>query len=158
MVNLRLSLYQPDIPQNCGAAIRLAACLGVGLDLIEPFGFIWDAPRVRRVAMDYFDLCNPARHASWEKFHADANATNKRLVILSTKAAVPYTDFNFRENDVLLMGRESAGLPDAIHASIPHRLVIPMAANARSLNVITAAAIVLGEALRQLNKSHRTPA
>jgi len=144
---LRLALYQPDMPTNTGALLRLGACLGVGLDIIEPCGFIWDDKRLRRVAMDYIERVAFARHADWAAFRAASGA--RRLVLLTTKAAVPYTAFAFRGDDILLTGRESAGVPDDVHAACDARVVIPMAEGLRSLNVASAAAMALGEALRQ---------
>ena len=145
---LRLALYQPDMPTNTGAMLRLGACLGVPLDIIEPCGFIWDDKRLRRVAMDYIDHINYTRHQSWEAFQKAKG--ERRLVLLSTKASVPYTDFTFRPNDTLMVGRESAGVPDDVHEACEGRVLIPMAAGLRSLNVALSAAMVLGEAVRQV--------
>jgi len=148
---MRLALYQPDIPQNTGAAMRLAACLGVGLDVIEPCGFVLDDRRLRRAAMDYLDALDWRRHASWENFLAAraADAAPGRLVLLTVRAATPYADFAFDRDDTLLMGRESAGVPDAVRARADAALRVPMATGMRSINVALAAAMVLGEALRQ---------
>ncbi|MFA6279425.1 MAG: tRNA (cytidine(34)-2'-O)-methyltransferase [Bdellovibrionales bacterium] len=145
--SLRLALYQPDMPTNTGSMLRLGACLGVGLDIIEPCGFIWDDKRLRRVAMDYIDHINYERHRDWGTFLAAKGA--RRLVLLTTKAAVPYTDFAFKPDDVLMVGRESAGVPEDIHNAVDARVTIPMEEGLRSLNVALAAAMVLGEALRQ---------
>jgi tRNA (cytidine/uridine-2'-O-)-methyltransferase len=147
---MRLALYQPDIPQNCGAAIRLCACLGVPLDLIGPFGFVWDEVRVRRVAMDYIDHAALTRHAAWEDFRAAY--PQKRLILLTTKAATKYTDIGYQSGDILLLGRESAGVPQEVHEAATLRAAIPMNGQSRSLNVIMAGAIVLGEALRQMEE------
>lgn len=144
---MRLAMYQPDMPQNCGAVMRLCACFGVPLDLIEPFGFVWDEARVKRVAMDYINHVSLTRHANWDGFRAK-NA-GARLILLTTKASVPYDTFAFQENDILLLGRESAGVPDAIHQSVDARVVIPLQTGLRSLNVGMSAAIVLSEAIRQ---------
>lgn len=144
---MRLALYEPDIPQNAGAVIRLAACLGAGVDLIEPFGFLWDDRRLRRAGMDYLDAAAVVRHRSWPAF--DEARGTARLILLTTRGAAPMPSFAFEPGDVLLMGRESAGVPEAVHARADHRVVIPMVPGMRSLNVVTAAAIVLGEALRQ---------
>ncbi|NDE90136.1 MAG: tRNA (cytidine(34)-2'-O)-methyltransferase [Alphaproteobacteria bacterium] len=145
---LSIALYQPDMPQNCGAIMRLCACFGVPLDLIEPFGFIWDEARVRRVAMDYINHVAFTRHTSWDQFKATKN--KGRLILLSTKAATPYDQFRFAPGDCLLLGRESAGVPEEIHAQADARVVIPLQNGMRSLNVGMSAAIVLSEALRQL--------
>jgi len=147
---MRLVLYQPDIPQNAGAILRLAACLGVGVDVIEPCGFIWDEPRMRRAGMDYLDAVEVRRHVSWDAYRA-ADLPG-RLLLLTTRGAVPYTDFGFAADDRLLLGRESAGVPEAIHAAAAARLVVPMRPAIRSLNVALAAAIVLAEALRQTGR------
>lgn len=145
---MRLALYQPDIPQNCGAIMRLCACMGVPLDLIGPYGFVWDEARVRRVAMDYIEHVTLTHHKDWEAF---SNAhKNRRLVLLTTKAATNYLDVAYGPNDILLLGRESAGVPDAVHAAADMRVIIPMAAGVRSLNVAVSAGMVLGEALRQI--------
>jgi len=147
MTSLRLALYQPDMPTNTGSMLRLGACLGVGLDIIEPCGFVWDDKKLRRVAMDYIDHINYARHPSWEAF-LQAKQVG-RIVLLTTKGATPYTDFQYRTNDILMVGRESAGVPDSVHDSADARVIIPMAEGLRSLNVALSAAMVLGEALRQ---------
>ncbi|HNQ91952.1 MAG TPA: tRNA (cytidine(34)-2'-O)-methyltransferase [Alphaproteobacteria bacterium] len=144
---MRLAAYQPDIPQNTGALIRLCAGLDVPLELIEPFGFIWDERKIRASAMDYFDLAKITRHTSWDAFRN--NFSENRVVLLSTKASIPYTEFTFKANDILLLGRESAGVPEEIHNILPDRVKIPMAPNTRSLNMAMAGAIILGESLRQ---------
>jgi tRNA (cytidine/uridine-2'-O-)-methyltransferase len=146
---MRIALYEPDIPQNAGAIFRLAACLGVPVDVIEPCGFVLDDRRLKRVSMDYGARAEVARHDSWRAF-GEKRGTG-RLVLLTTKGDAAHTDFAFEESDTLLLGRESAGVPDAVHNAADARLIVPMAAGARSLNVVTAAAIVLGEALRQTN-------
>ncbi len=146
---MRLALYQPDLPQNTAALIRLAACLGVPVEVIEPAGFLWDDRRLRRVAMDYPDLVSVRRHADWPTFLAADGVAPARRVLLSTRAATPYADFAFRADDVLVLGRESAGAPDWLHQAVGARVRVPMAAGARSLNVVAAAAMVAGEALRQ---------
>jgi tRNA (cytidine/uridine-2'-O-)-methyltransferase len=144
---MRLALYQPDIPQNLGAFIRLSACLGTQLDLIEPCGFPVDDKRIRRAAMDYYDLATIVRHASWAAFQQDR--APGRLVLLTTSGAASFADVGFRTDDILLFGRESAGVPADVHAAAELRLRIPLQAGARSLNVALAAAMVLSEALRQ---------
>jgi tRNA (cytidine/uridine-2'-O-)-methyltransferase len=144
---MRLALFQPDIPQNTGAILRLAACFGVGVDVIEPCGFIWDEPRMRRAGMDYLDAVELRRHASWEAYLA--SRPEGRLVLLTTRGQASYADFAFRSDDRLLFGRETAGVPEPVHAAAAARLVVPMRPGLRSLNVALAAAIVLAEALRQ---------
>lgn len=143
----RLTLYQPDIPQNAGTLLRMGACLGVPVDIIEPCGFLLTDKKLRRAGMDYLDRAEWRRWPSWEAYRA-ADLPG-RLVLLTTKGAVPYTDFAFRPGDRLLLGRESAGVPDDIHAAADARVVIPQRPDTRSLNVAVAAAMVLGEALRQ---------
>jgi tRNA (cytidine/uridine-2'-O-)-methyltransferase len=143
---MRLVLYQPDIPQNAGAIMRLAACMGVPLDIIEPCGFPLDGTRLRRAGMDYIDLLELRRHASWEAFRREVNG---RLVLLTTRAAARHTDFAFGADDLILLGRESAGVPQEVHDAADARIRIPMRAGVRSLNVAQAAAIALAEALRQ---------
>ena len=144
---MRLALYQPDIPQNLGAFIRLSACLGTPMDLIEPCGFPIDDKRIRRAAMDYYDLASIERHASWTAYQSARGPG--RLVLLTTAGDQRLPDVAFHPNDTLLVGRESAGVPDEVHAAVDLRLRIPLKAGARSLNVALAAAMVLGEALRQ---------
>ena len=156
---MRLALYQPDIPQNTGAALRLGACFRVPVDIIEPCGFPLDDKRLRRSAMDYGGACDVVRHASWENFltafrTVPQTGAPQRLVLLSTRGAVPYTDFDFHAGDTLLLGRESAGVPEDVHAAADARVRIPIAAEMRSLNVAVAAAIVLTEALRQQGTFH----
>ena len=144
---MRLALFEPDIPQNLGAFIRLAACLGAPLDIIEPCGFPLDDKRIRRAAMDYYDLARIVRHDSWDAFQRER--TPGRLVLLTTSGAQRFPDVAFRTDDTLLLGRESAGVPAAVHDAADLRLRIPLQAAARSLNVALAAAMVLSEALRQ---------
>jgi tRNA (cytidine/uridine-2'-O-)-methyltransferase len=146
---MRLALFQPDIPQNLGAALRLGACLHVGVEVIEPCGFPLSDSAVRRAAMDYGALAEVRRHAGWAPFQATARGEGRRLVLFTTRAASPLHDFAFAAGDVLLFGRESAGAPDEVHAACEARVFIPLAPGARSLNVVAAAAIGLGEALRQ---------
>ncbi|HXS07281.1 MAG TPA: tRNA (cytidine(34)-2'-O)-methyltransferase [Rhizomicrobium sp.] len=141
---MRLALYQPDIPQNAGSLMRLCACLGVGLDIIEPCGFLLTDRNVRRAGMDY--QAEIVRHDGWDAFRPRLPG---RLLLLTTRAARPYTDFAFETSDTLMVGRESAGVPDLIHDAADARLLIPMQPGMRSLNVAQAAAMVLGEALRQ---------
>jgi len=143
---MRLALFEPDIPQNAGAMIRLGACLGVGIDIIEPCGFLLDDRRLRRAGMDYLDLAEMRRHPSWQSFRSTLPG---RLVLLTTTGKTRYTDFAFDSSDTLLVGRESGGVPADVHQAADARLVVPMRPDVRSLNVALAAAIVLAEALRQ---------
>lgn len=144
---MRIVLYQPDIPQNAGALMRLAACMGVGLDIIEPCGFVLDDRRLKRAGMDYLDLLDRTVWPGWERYAAAEHAG--RLLLLTTAGETGYTDFRFAPEDRLIVGRESAGAPAAVHHAADARLVVPMHHGARSLNVALAAAMVLGEALRQ---------
>jgi tRNA (cytidine/uridine-2'-O-)-methyltransferase len=143
---MRLALFEPDIPQNAGALLRLGACLGVPVDIVEPAGFLLGDRRMRRAGMDYLDAAALERHVSWASFRA---AHGGRLVLLTTKASTDYHRFAFRVDDILLLGRESEGVPDWVHEAADARLRIPMRPGLRSLNVALAAAMVLGEALRQ---------
>ena len=144
---MRLALFEPDIPQNLGAFIRLSAGMGVPLDVIEPCGFPVDDKRIRRAAMDYYDLARLTRYASWAAFCRDRPAG--RLVLLSTAGATRLPEAVFRPDDILLLGRESAGVPPEVHETADLRVRIPLQAGARSLNVALSAAMVLSEALRQ---------
>lgn len=144
---MRLVLIEPDIAQNTGAILRLAACLGVGVDVVEPCGFVWSAPKLRRAGLDYLDQAELTRHMSWATYKRDR--VPGRLVLLTTCGDVALPDFRFQARDSLLLGRESAGVPPAIHSAADARVVIPMAPGMRSLNVALAAALALGEALRQ---------
>lgn len=144
-----LSLYQPDIPQNTGAMLRLTACLGVAAHIIGPAGFDLSDRALRRAGMDYLDRAEIVRHTGWQAFEAWRAGNGGRLVLMTTKATIPYADFAFDPADVILLGRESAGVPDEVHAAADARLIVPMAEKLRSLNVATCAAMVLGEALRQ---------
>lgn len=143
---MRLALYQPDIPQNAGAMIRLGAALGVGLDIIEPCGFLLTDRGLKRAGMDYLKSAEIRRHESWSRFRENFSG---RLVLLTTRGDMAYTDFAFQPGDTLLVGQESAGVPADVHACADARLVIPLRPGMRSLNVAQAAAMVLGEALRQ---------
>lgn len=151
---MRLALFQPDIPQNTGTLLRLGACLDVELDIIEPCGFIFSEHTLKRSGMDYLNLVFYRRHKSWEDFlqyrkkHPEEYG---RLVLLTTHASIPYTDFKFEKNDIILMGRESAGVPQEVHDTVDARLIIPMNENARSINVAVSAVMVVGECLRQTN-------
>jgi tRNA (cytidine/uridine-2'-O-)-methyltransferase len=150
---MRLALFQPDIPQNTGALMRLAACFRTPIDIIEPCGFAFDDKRLRRTAMDYGAACELTRHASWEKYTAALRAVpGARLVLLSTAAGTSHVAHRYMENDTLLVGRESHGVPDEVHRAADLRVRIPISDEVRSLNVAVAAAVVLGEALRQLGR------
>lgn len=147
---MRLALYQPDIPQNAGSLMRLGACLDVGIDVIEPCGFLLTDRNFRRAGMDYLKSADIRRHASWNEFRAGLAANpGQRLVLLTTRGDMAYTDFVFTASDILMVGRESAGVPDDVHEAADTRLVIPLKPPMRSLNVAQAGAMVLGEALRQ---------
>ncbi len=145
-----LALYQPDIAQNTGTLIRLAACLGTTLHIIGPAGFDMSDRNLRRAGMDYIELATVVRHVGWTDFEAFATAAGRRLVLATTKGSMPYVDFLFHENDIILMGRESAGVPEAVHGRADGRIVIPMKPDARSINMAVSAGMILGEALRQL--------
>ncbi|MBA3666497.1 MAG: tRNA (cytidine(34)-2'-O)-methyltransferase [Sphingomonas sp.] len=144
---MRIALYQPEIAGNVGAVMRLGACMGVAVDLIEPMGFAWDDKRVRRTAMDYIDHVVVVRHAGFEAFRATIGEA--RLVLMTTKASSSLYDADLRPDDILLFGQESAGVPAAVAAHCPLALRIPIRDEVRSLNLATSAAIALGEALRQ---------
>ncbi len=154
---LTLALYQPDIPQNAGTLLRMCACLGIAAAIIEPAGFPVSDRHFRRAGMDYLDRLQIDRHISWRAFQdwrertRTAETAPRRLVLLSTKAALPYTNFRFQAGDIVMVGRESAGVPDDVHAAADARLLIPVVDGMRSLNVAVAAAMVLGEALRQIS-------
>lgn len=147
---MRLALYQPDIAPNVGAVLRLGACLGVPVDIIGPCGFALGDRDLRRVAMDYLELAEFVRHDSWEAF-LERRGERGRLVLLTTRAARVHTGFSFAAGDTLLLGQESAGVPASVHAAADARLRVPLVAGARSLNVAIAAAMVVGEALRQID-------
>jgi tRNA (cytidine/uridine-2'-O-)-methyltransferase len=144
---MRLALFEPDIPQNLGAFIRLAACLATPLDIIEPCGFPVDDRRIRRAAMDYYALADITRHASWEAFQRDR--APGRLILLTTQGAQAFPNVAFHADDTLLLGRESAGAPARVHDAADLRLRIPLQKGLRSINVALAGAMVLSEALRQ---------
>ncbi len=145
---IEIALYQPDIAPNAGTIARLCACFGMRLTIIEPAGFVWTDSAFRRAGMDYLALTDIQRADSWDAFLA-AHA-GQRLVLLTTKTDQSYLDFRFAAGDILLLGRESAGVPQSVHDAVNSRITIPMRAEARSLNVALAAAMVTGEALRQL--------
>ena len=148
---MRLALYQPDIPQNTGAILRLAACCGVAVDIIGPCGFVFSDRRLKRAGMDYLNRVDLIHHTSWRTYQASRDENNNpgRLVLLTTHADTRYEAFRFVSDDTLMLGRESAGVPTSVHNAADSRIRIPVAPGNRSLNVAMAAAMVLGEALRQ---------
>jgi tRNA (cytidine/uridine-2'-O-)-methyltransferase len=145
----RLALFQPDIPQNAGTMLRMAACLGVPVEIVEPAGFDVSDRNLRRAGLDYLGSVTINRHASWRAFEEWRRREGLRLVLATTKGALPYASFAFGQDDLILLGRESAGVPDEVHAAADARVVVPMREGLRSLNVAVAAAMILGEALRQ---------
>lgn len=151
---MRLALYQPDIPQNTGTLIRLGACLNVPVDVIGPCGFPFSDRSLKRAGMDYLDQAAITHHSSWEAYLPTRKG---RLLLLTTKSPKPYTECTYETNDILLVGRESAGVPQEVHEAADMQLTIPMAPNCRSLNVALAASIILGEALRQTNGFPSSP-
>lgn len=154
---MRLALFEPDIPQNAGTLIRTAACLGVPVDIIEPCGFVLDDRRLKRAGMDYLARATVTRHESWDAFLAARRAEGGRLVLMTTQGDTAHVDFRFAADDVLIAGRESAGVPDVVHDAADARLRVPMAPGERSLNVAIATALVLGEALRQTHGFPEAP-
>lgn len=149
---VELALYQPDIPQNLGTIIRLSACLGQALHIIEPCGFPLDDKRLRRAAMDYYTHATLRRHVDWESFQQWIENHQRRLILLTTKSETPYYHHPFDKSDVLLFGRESAGVPEEVHQQAHKRVTIPMRDECRSLNLALSTAMVAGEAARQLNR------
>jgi tRNA (cytidine/uridine-2'-O-)-methyltransferase len=147
---LRIALYQPDIPQNTGTILRLCACLGLEAHIIEPAGFPTSDRAFRRAGMDYIDAAAIVRHVSWREFESWRRNDHHRLVVFTTKATMSYLDYSFEPNDILLFGRESAGVPDEVHQAADARLAIPLKSGLRSLNVAMTAAMAAGEALRQI--------
>ena len=146
---MRIALYQPDIPQNTGTILRLCACLDVEAHIIEPAGFPVSDRHFRRAGMDYLDQVRIVRHDSWSHFEQWRSDSGHRLVLFSTKGASPYLDYTFTANDILMFGRESAGVPDEVAAAADARVVIPIRKDLRSLNLAMSVAMALGEALRQ---------
>jgi tRNA (cytidine/uridine-2'-O-)-methyltransferase len=146
---IRLILYQPDIPQNTGAILRLGACFDVPIEIIEPCGFVWDDKRLKRAGMDYTSGVKLTRHPSWEAFVNASQSESGRIILFTTKAKQSYTSFQFQPGDLLFFGRESAGVPDNVHNWVDDRVRIPLAKGNRSLNLAQAAAIGCTEALRQ---------
>jgi tRNA (cytidine/uridine-2'-O-)-methyltransferase len=148
-MTLRIALYEPDIPQNTGAVLRLCACLGIEAHIIEPAGFPVSDRAFRRAGMDYLDAVTIVRHGSWRDFEAWRGRKRHRLVLFTTNATESYLDYAFAAEDILLFGRESAGVPAEVHATADARLLIPLRPGLRSLNVAITAAMAAGEALRQ---------
>ena len=144
---IKVALYQPDIPQNTAAIVRLCACFGVRLDIIEPCGFFLSDKRFKRVVMDYINKCKIKSFKDFTEFKKDKK--NERIILMTTKAKKKYFDFKFNKNDTILFGRESAGVPQLIHKSVDYKLIIPIQKEARSLNIVSSVAITLAEALKQ---------
>lgn len=149
MTALRIALYQPDIPGNTGTILRLAACLGLGVDIIEPAGFDVSDRNLKRAGMDYLANVSLVRHVNFDRFEDWRRQSGRRLVLASTRAAECYSDFAYRPDDILLFGRESAGVPETVHDRADARIIIPMVEGQRSINVAMSAAMIAGEALRQ---------
>lgn len=154
---MRIALYQPDIAANTGTLLRLAACLGVAIDIIEPCGFPFSVKALRRAGMDYLNVADIHHHLSWTAYLGQVKSVAKgaRIILLSTKAATPYTELMYRKDDILMVGQESRGVPEDVHLAADERVVIPMMPGVRSLNVAVSAAMVLGEALRQTGQLPR---
>ena len=144
---IKVALYEPDIPQNTAAIVRLCACFGARLDIIEPCGFFLSDKRFKRVVMDYINKCKIKSFKDFTEFKEDKK--NERIILLTTKAKKKYFDFKFNQNDTILFGRESAGVPQLVHKSVDYKLIIPMQKKARSLNIVSSVAITLAEALKQ---------
>ena len=156
--DLRIALYQPDIPGNTGTILRMAACLGLAVDLIEPAGFDISDRALRRAGMDYVEQASLKRHRNWQHFLEWKEQEGRRLILASTRAETSYRRHHFACDDILLFGRESAGVPDDVHEVADHRLRIPMVAGRRSLNLAISAALIAGEALRQIEiETNRQP-
>jgi tRNA (cytidine/uridine-2'-O-)-methyltransferase len=150
VASFRIALYQPDIAGNTGTILRMAACLGLAVDIIEPTGFDLSDRNLRRAGMDYLEMAALTRHVDFDGFEDWRQSERRRLLLFSTKAALPYTDFAYADGDILLFGRESAGVPDHVQDRADARLLIPMKGGGRSLNVALSAAMAAGEAMRQL--------
>ncbi len=151
---MRLALFQPDIPQNTGTLMRLCACLDLSIDIIEPCGFVFNDKAMQRAGMDYLEMVDYRRHSSWQdflQFREEHPEEYGRIVLMTTHASKPYTEFSFQPNDVILMGRESVGVPQEVHQRADARIVIPMNEKARSINVAVSAVMVVGEGLRQID-------
>lgn len=150
---LRIALFQPDIAGNTGAILRLGACLGISVDVIAPAGFDFSDRALKRAGMDYLEMAVLKRHTDWLAFEAWRRGEDRRTVLFTTKAALPYMDFAFAPDDILLFGRESAGVPDHVHETANARVKIPMPGGGRSLNLAMSAAMAAGEALRQMEEA-----
>tara|TARA_Y100000992_G_scaffold47278_1_gene27424 strand:- start:310 stop:762 length:453 start_codon:yes stop_codon:yes gene_type:complete len=150
---MRIALFEPDIPQNAGNIFRLGACLGVSIDIIEPAGFVIDDKRLKRASMDYYDYLDLTKHLSWEKFYEWSKENSYRLILLTTKSTKSYYDYKYQPNDIILFGRESAGVPEYVHEKVDERLTIPMIKGPRSINLSSSVSIVAGEMIRQLKLS-----
>ncbi len=149
---MRIAIFQPDIPQNTGNIIRLGACLGIEIDIIEPTGYLFDDKRFKRASMDYINHIKYKRHLDWNAFLEWSKNNQHDIILITTKSSKKYTDYCFKHNDIILFGRESAGVPSFVHKTVDNRLTIPMMEGLRSINVSSAVAIVAGEACRQLKK------
>ena len=147
---MRIALFEPDIPQNTGNIFRLGACLGIKVDIIEPTGYVFDDKRFKRSSMDYINHIQYKRHLDWDDFYKWSKDNRFRIILLTTKSKKKYTNYQFQNNDILLFGRESAGVPQNVHNSVDEQLTIPMVKNLRSINVSSSVALVTGEACRQL--------
>ena len=147
---MRIALFEPDIPQNAGNIFRLGACLGIPIDIIEPAGFVIDDKRLRRASMDYYDYLDLTKHISWENFYNWSKINSYRLILLTTKSKKSYYNYIFQNNDILLFGRESSGVPDKVHSTVNERLTIPMIEGPRSINLSSSVAMVASEVIRQL--------
>jgi tRNA (cytidine/uridine-2'-O-)-methyltransferase len=150
---MRIALFEPDIPQNAGNIFRLGACLGIPIDIIEPAGFVIDDKRLKRASMDYYDYLDLTKHVSWEKFYEWSKKNSFQLILLTTKSQKSYYDYKFQPKDIILFGRESAGVPDYVHEAVHERLTIPMIKGPRSINLSSSVSIVAGEMIRQLKLS-----
>ena len=150
---MRIALFEPDIPQNAGNIFRLGACLGIPIDIIEPTGFVIDDKRLKRASMDYYDYLDLTKHVSWEKFYEWSKKNSYQLILLTTKSQKSYYDYKFQPKDIILFGRESAGVPDYVHEAVHERLTIPMIKGPRSINLSSSVSMVAGEMIRQLKLS-----
>ena len=147
---MRIALFEPDIPQNTGNIFRLGACLGIEVDIIEPAGYVFDDKRFKRSSMDYINHMQYKRHLDWDSFYQWSKDNQFRIILLTTKSKKKYTNYQFQNNDILLFGRESAGVPQNVHNCVDEQLTIPMVKNLRSINVSSSVALIVGEACRQL--------
>lgn len=150
---MRIALFEPDIPQNAGNIFRLGACLGIPIDIIEPAGFLINDKRLKRASMDYYEYLDLTKHLSWKKFYEWSKQNSYQLILLTTKSQKSYYDYKFKPKDIILFGRESAGVPDYVHEAVNDRLTIPMIKGPRSINLSSSVSIVAGEMIRQLKLS-----